>query len=348
MRYTGRDAVREYESADNLRQEPGPEPHWQDSTWLQWWDLERGVGGVHRIGHQYNVDGGPRVINWSNLVTPAGIFKKVTDLPLRAEDKLEHGWGCGDDTCRSEVFDGRHVWTVDDPGTGVSASLTFTDYHDGFLGFPTAGRTASDITAHHIDVSGPVTGTITVPGGTFEVDGMGLRDHGWGHRVLGTMLSHRYVTGCFGPDLSFCAYAIHNGVSDTIETFAWVVRDEEVIFAVDVDILVYAEVDSASTRGGRIVLSLADGEQLSCELTAVAPGLLNEVSGFLNINTLCRATLDDGRVGTGHVETSMNFRYGDRRPERMQHGLIANGFHAIGGESLVGRDDGPFIPKHVL
>lgn len=348
MEFIGRDDVVVYAESDNYRARPDDRPKWQDSTWLQWWDLEQRAGGVHRIGHEYNIDGGPMVANWCNLITPAGIFKRVTYLPLREEDKLPRGWGGGDATCTNEIVDGEHLWTVDVPESGVSARLVFTDWHGPFCGFPSAGRTAEDITAHHIDISGPVTGSITMQGRTFEVTGMGLRDHGWGRRDLGTMLSHRYVTGCFGPDLSFCAYAIHNGTNDRIETFGWSVQGDRVIFATDVDIVAYTEVDSASTRGGHVRLALADGSVLDCELTAVAPGLASVFpSAFTNLNTLCRAEID-GRVGTGHIETSMNFHYGSRAPERMRRGLVRNGFYPGTLAELQADPDGPFVPKQTI
>jgi hypothetical protein len=264
-----------YSDVDNFRVHPGSNPQWQDSTWLQWWDLEANCGGVHRIGHAYNIPGGPSVNAWSNLITPHGIYERVTYLPLRAADTLEKGWGSGGDTSRNDFIDGENVWCINDAEADVVSRLVFKDYHPPFCGFPTQGRTIEDITSHHVDVSGSVTGTITMQGRTYQVNGMGLRDHGWGHRMIGTMLSHRYVTACLAPELLCCAYAIHNGVNDSIETFGWIVKGDTVVFAKDVNILVYAEIDSASTRGGRIVLKLVDGEVLDCELTAVAAGIVN-------------------------------------------------------------------------
>src|SRR5215210_5437792 len=162
MQFVGRPEVRTYEESDYLRFEPGPEPKWQDSTWLQWFDLEHGTGGVHRIGHEYNLEGGPVISAWTDLVTPAGIYKHVTFLPLREEDKLPLGWGSGDDVARNEVIDGEHIWTIDDPESQVSARLAFVDYHGAFCGFPFSGQTIDDITSHHIDISGSITGTITM------------------------------------------------------------------------------------------------------------------------------------------------------------------------------------------
>lgn len=327
MKVIGRDSVIWYDESRCVRQTPGKEGKWQDSTWLHWWDLERRVGGVHRIGHEYNIEGGPKVAAWTNLITPKGVYKHVVYLPLREADKLAKGWGGGDDVCRSEYVNGLHTWTIDDPAAGVSARLALKDYHASFKGFPGSGRTSEDIAPHHIDVGGSITGSITMQGETFVVNGLAERDHGWGHRNLFTMLSHRYAAGVFGPDLVFNAWMIHNGVNNSIEGFGWIVRDgTEVVFAKDFNIIAYTEVDSASTRGGHIHMDLADGSAFDCELTAVAPGLMNFFHNMPNLNTLCRVE-SGGRVGSGMLETSMNFHQGTRAPDILVRGLVNNGFY---------------------
>jgi hypothetical protein len=342
MNFTGRQNVKVYDDSHILRQPPLTGRKWQDSTWLQWWDNTNNVGGVHRIGHEYNGPDGPKVAAWTNLITPKGVFKRVAYLPLREADKLAKGWGGGDDTVRQEYIDGKHAWFINIPESRVSAELHFKDFHGAFRGFPNSGKTSETISAEHIDVAGTVTGKITMGGETFAVNGMGLRDHGWGYRDVNLILSHRYVTGCFGPDLSFCAYCVHNASSDTIETFGWVVKGDTAHFAKKIDMIAYVENDSSTTRGGHIQLTLADGEVLDCELTAVAPGIMCHVHNMFNNNTLCRATCN-GRVGTGMFETSMNFHQGSRVPVKMVGNLLDTGYFpgAAGGRAT--GPDGPYI-----
>ena len=94
MKVIGRDQVVMYDEKHNYRQTPGTVKKWQDSTWLHWWDNDNNVGGVHRIGHEYNYDGEPpRIALWSNLVTPAGIYRHVVGVPLREQDKLRQRLG---------------------------------------------------------------------------------------------------------------------------------------------------------------------------------------------------------------------------------------------------------------
>jgi len=349
MNFIGRDFVKQYTKADFIRQEPRG-PLWQDSAWLNWWDVEGKVGGVHRIGHEYNKpDGSPNMIAaWTNLVTPKGTYRRIRYLPLREADKLPMGWGDGEGITRA-VFDerGDHEWIIDDQEAGISARLHFKDFHGPFRGFPNSGRTNEDIAPDHIDVAGAVTGTITMQGEIFACNGMGSRDHGWGHRNLYTMLSHRYVSGTFGPDFNFAAWAIHNGVNDTVETFGWVTRGDTVIFPKDIDILAYTEIDSASTRGGRITFVLPDEEVITCELVAAAPGLMNYFHNMPNLNTLCVARCN-GREGAGMFESSSNFHQGNRPPGKMLRGLVGDGFFPAVPEGRWNEPGTHFMPRRTL
>ena len=88
MKVIGRDEVVWYNESHRVRQTPGKDRKWQDSNWLHWWDDKNTVGGVHRIGHEYNIDGGPKIALWSNLVTPKGIYRHVVYVPLRESESV--------------------------------------------------------------------------------------------------------------------------------------------------------------------------------------------------------------------------------------------------------------------
>lgn len=326
MKIIGRDKLTMYDEPFKLRQQPTDEPVWQDSAWLNWWDSKNQVGGIFRIGHEYNYPGrGPMVASWIGLITPKGVFKRVVHLPLREADKLANGWGGGDDSFKVEIEDGDHVWTVEDAEHGVSAKLRFHDFHPMFNGFPQSGDTAADIAPAHIDVHGSIKGTITVQGETFQADGMGVRDHGWGHRAYDMMTSHRYVSGTFGPDFGFTSWALHS-LKGSVEIFGWVVRNGEVIFPKDIDIVAYTEIDSVSVRGGHVKFVLATDEVIEIELIAEAPGLMNYFHNMPNNNTCCKAVCN-GREGAGMLESSMNYYRGNTPPDKMQRGLVHNGFY---------------------
>ena len=239
-----------------------------------------------------------------------------------------------------------HLWTINDPEFGVSARLRMRDFHDAFRGFPGGGKTHDDITSDHIDVAGSISGTITMRGDTFQADGMGVRDHGWGHRNLHTMRSHRYISGTFGPDFSFVSWAIHS-THDSIEIFGWVMKGDTAIFPKDIDIVVYAEIDSCSTRGARIRYVLPDDEVIEAELIAEAPGMQHFFHNLANNNTSCVVKCN-GRVGSGMVETSMNYHEGRRAPTKLQRAIAGSGFFPALPAEDWNKPGTHFLPKRTL
>jgi len=54
MKATTRPDLKEHGPEANIRQKPGPSPHWQDSVVLAWWEPSLSIGGFHRLGYQPN------------------------------------------------------------------------------------------------------------------------------------------------------------------------------------------------------------------------------------------------------------------------------------------------------
>lgn len=306
-----------------VRQAPGPEPIWQDSVVLVWWDLAQGVGGMHRIGHEPNAPGGGKIALWNTLWSPQGIYKKTAYQPLREADRLANGgFGGGDDTCRSEYLEGRHVWTIQDGE--VSARLVHVDTGPNVDCYPKNNRLADDFAAAHLDIPGRVSGWLEVKGRRYELAGLSLRDHGWGVRDWSTVLSHRWVAGSAGPELSFVALSWHSS-DDQLASFGWVVRGDRITFARQLDILTYVEIDAASNRGGRLRFTLTTGEVLDIECEPLARGAASYHHDVCCIDVMCRFRCG-GISGFCDFETTANLQHGSRRPGRMVGTVIDSGF----------------------
>src|SRR5919197_875284 len=95
---------------------------------------------------------------------------------------------------------------------------------------PDAGTLVDDFASSHYETSGRVTGTVVLGGVTYEVDGLGHRDHSWGTRRWDTLLNHRWVPGTFGPDLSFGSIAWHR--VDCVDAFCEVLHQGRIGFCV--------------------------------------------------------------------------------------------------------------------
>jgi hypothetical protein len=322
MEVIGGGSVHVYEPKDLGSHAPGPDPIWQESVVLLWWDLKQSIGGFYRIGHELKWPDGPKIALWSCTFTPEGTFKKTTYLPLRREDQSPTSFGSGDGTHRYD-FDGDCVWTIADEN--ISAKLRVHDFHASIDCYPKHGA-ISEFAPHHMEVAGSVTGTLTVKGKTYNVDALGFRDQGWGNRAWDTLLSHRWLAGVVSKDFSFCLLAWHT-VDDSMAKFGWVVRGDTVTYTKELDIVAYVEPDALCIRGGHAHIVLTTGEVFDLEFEALAPCAVSYHHEIACVDTLTRVTCGD-MVGIANFETTANHMQGKRRPKNLSRGIIENGWHA--------------------
>lgn len=321
MKVVGAGSIEVFKPKDDGTHESGPQELWQEGVLLVWWDVKQSIGGVYRIGHETNHKDGPQIALWSTTFTPAGIYKRTDYLPMRPQDRGVTHFGSGDDTC-SYDYDGDCVWTIRD--TDIAVTLRVHDFHAGIDCYPKSGA-LSKFAPHHMEVAGRVTGKLAVKCKTYEVDGLSFRDHSWGERAWDTVLSHRWLPGVFGPELSFCALSWH-AVDESLVKFGWIVRHDEVIFAKDVDIVSYVECDAASVRGGHLHMTLTTGETFDVEFEAIAPSIMLDLHGMACLETMCRIRSGD-KLGFGNFETTHNIHQGSRRPKKLSRGYAENGWH---------------------
>jgi hypothetical protein len=322
MEIVGGGKVHVYEAVDEGPHASGPQELWQESVVLLWWDLKQGIGGFYRIGHETNHATGPMIALWSSTFSPQGHYKKTTYLPLREEDRLPNGFGSGEGTVRY-TFDGQCVWTIEDED--ISATLRVHDFHSSIDCYPKKGQ-LSEFAPHHMEVAGRVMGPLKIKGVEYQVDALCFRDHGWGERAWHTLLSHRWLAGVFGPQLSFCAISWHS-IDDVLVQFGWIVRDDRIIYAKHLDIVAYVECDAMTTRGGHLRMTLTTGEELDIDFTPVAPSAMSFVHGIACVDTLSRITCGD-KVGIANFETTHNGQGGKRKPAKLSRGFIENGWHS--------------------
>jgi hypothetical protein len=289
-----------YEDRDELPHDPGSDPAWQESVFLHWYDPKVGVGGVHRIGHE--VSAGLTAV-WCGVVSRDGVrFRRNQVVSYRPEDRLPDGFAAGPG--QRMTFDPQPRLSVREEGCELD--LLVSDLYPRTDFFPKDSSVTTEFAAHHFEASSRITGTAVLGGTTYEIDGFGHRDHSWGVRRWDTLLSHRWVSGTFGPALSFGSIAWH-AIDGTLLTVGYLVRDGEVSYA-DVDIVVHMESDALTHRGGEITWRTADGESLTLTPQAV-DGVLSMHRGVACVDALCEVEYD-GMIGACDFEISTNPRGG--------------------------------------
>jgi hypothetical protein len=296
----------EHGAASEERQRPTDEEWWQESSFLTWHDRDAGIGGIFRIGHEPNHAGGIAAL-WFGVLTHEGTrFRRNTTNRLEAGDVEGSGLGALGGSYQIGWDSDRMRYRADD--AGCRAELEVVDFHPRVDFFPSAAGTLTDeFASSHFEASGAVTGTVELDGRTYEIDGLCHRDRSWGLRRWDTLLNHRWVPGTIGPELSFGSISWH-GIDGSLRRFGYLMRDGQVIHAADVDLVVEIEADGTTTRGGRAIWRLPDGDTLEIECRPF-DGVVFEHHGVADVDNLCQIEVD-GKPGFCDFEISTNPRAG--------------------------------------
>jgi hypothetical protein len=299
--------VQHDESSEGRQQVDPNEDWWQDSVFVAWHAHSSGIGGVFRIGHEPNFEGG-RATLWFGIVTTDGTrYRRVASPSLSSSDLLEGGFGAGDGHYQ-QYYDGCMRYRADDED--LHLELEVQDFYPRTDFFPPgAGTVSEDFASAHYECSGRILGSVRLGGIDYEVDGLCHRDHSWGVRHWDTLLNHRWMPGTFGPNLSFGSIG-WNGVDGSLRQFGYVVRGGEIIVADEVDIAVTMELDGLSYRHGSCTWTLPDGDRLVIDASPY-DATLSENHNVAVIDGICELE-QDGQIGFCDLEASTNPRAGTR------------------------------------
>ena len=171
---------------DDGNHEPGPEPHWQESSLVAFADPARKVAGFHRIGIHPN-RASASIYSWTMIDGRIVSCAKRTGLALPdgpvTATRL-HG-------IRYDTPDPLRTCRIRVDRDGTATDVLFESY-TGPVAMNMDGKGAS-IGKGHYDSLGRVTGTITAGGTVHSFDGVGFLDHSWGARDGASILAHRWI-----------------------------------------------------------------------------------------------------------------------------------------------------------
>lgn len=295
-----------FSEADDRPHAPGTDPLWQESSLFVWHDLEQGVAGFWRLGHE---PAAGAVNSCFGVFTRDGLrFRSnVTGARLAPGDRGEAHMAWGPHL--KVLWDGGAAITVD--FADCEARLRFADFHPRFDYHaivapeqPLAGVSS------HFEVSGRVTGSLRLGEREFAVDALGYRDRSWGRRDWSQIRGTRWWPCVFGPDLT--THVIHLVRAGRVLKVGYVWRDGRTIPIVDSDVIVTLESDALTPRRGEGLFQLANGETLrvACDR---ADGIVMHVRGYTAVETIGTATLA-GRRGLSNLEVCSNAGGGSALP----------------------------------
>jgi hypothetical protein len=277
---------------------------WQEGVAVPWHDGNAGIGGYLRIGHEPNCDGGVAALGFGIVTREGARYRRNATSALTEADRLDNGFGACDGRYRAQYDGGMTIRVVDDD---CRLELELEDFYPRMDFFGAAAGDVRKVAPHHFETSGRIRGTAELASTRFEVDGLFHRDHSWGIRHWDSFLTHRWVVGTVGPELSFGLVTWH-ALDGALRRFGYVVRDGEALAATDVDIAVHMEPDGATYRGGTATWLLPTGDPLilNCQ---VLDAIVIERHGLNWVDAICELE-HAGHAGFCCLEASTNPRAG--------------------------------------
>lgn len=300
---------------DDFTHPPGPEQHFNESVYFNFFDREKQLGGFLRIGNRVN-EGYAEVTVL--LFQPDGSALFNFKRPSISSNE---GWDAGG--LRVEVvepgerlrtrYEGSVVY-LRDPTAMSDPSRAFKEnphrhllidlVHQavgpmyGHVAQP--GETENEFARAHYEQHMRVFGTVHLEGeAPCQLRGHGLRDHSWGPRYWQSTPDYRWLTGNFGDDLGMVVSIVGNRKGGVFH------RGEELVRITDVDLESEYEPGTNYHRALHATITLEDGTVHRVEGTVrgFIP-LRNRRTGHLTHigEGMTEYLLDGHRVGFGLSE----------------------------------------------
>ena len=244
-------------SASDERRHPVEDPseHWSDSLYFNAWDPASGTFLLTRMAVLANQRSANALfLAWLDGNPSYGYYRQLDHLP-------DGDW---DDTIiegmRYRMDAALKTWTLTLDDGDDTAELRWDgfsgvfDYADNPRPLPRA------IAWGHYEQTGTVTGPLRLGGRDIAFDGVGQRDHSWGHRDWAGVREWHWITGFFGTERSFNLF--HAVAADGTVTTNGFVHDKGRDFPIVSAARKTREEDDRSPRRYEILLSLTDGRTI--------------------------------------------------------------------------------------
>ena len=215
-------------TADDLRHVPGPEENYSESKWFSFYDETNDIWVSSRMGLEPNKKKANRWLVAAVQGTIA-INDLVGDIALPDENwdniaagGLEYG-----------TLKPMSEYTIKLSQENIAADIKWEaltpifDSRDCYAPLPPS------LAAEHYEQSGKVSGSMTVSGKHYSIEGTGHRDHSWGVRHWEGFRSWVAFMGHFGADYFFHLEEFHEQTTG-LTWHGFIYRDGENIPVKDV------------------------------------------------------------------------------------------------------------------
>jgi len=270
-------------ASDDYLHPLGPESNFNESMYFNFFDRAQRIGGFVRMGNRAN-EGYAEMTTC--LYLPDGrVLFQYKRPPIQNNDAFDAGGMrftvIEPAQALQTVYEGSVV-DLKEPREMAEPSAAFhsnprkqvrLDLRHEAVG-PMYGHASEgpvvdpekEFARAHYEQHMHATGTLTIEDETYQIDGLGLRDHSWGPRFWQAIDSYRWLTCNFGPDFGFMGSIVwqdpgHNSVRQG----GVVVRDGALTNVKQIEIETHFAENGLYHEAFTARLSLETGETLTVE-----------------------------------------------------------------------------------
>lgn len=186
-------------AADEELHTPGAAPHWQESFYFNWVDVEREALGFARLGYRFAQRQADAVVVTMRDGRREFVYGAV-DVPIQGDPLALR--------CADGLTVGRLTFRMTEPLQHWELTLAG---RDGLNLAWTAsapafdfGHNGSEVIAHrHFEHPGVIAGRSVIRGHEHRITGFGTRDKSWGPRDWAGISGWDWISAQFGNELAF-------------------------------------------------------------------------------------------------------------------------------------------------
>lgn len=189
---------------DEGRHPAGAGNLWNESYYFNFYDSQTQIGGFTRIGLQENIK---KSNVWCLLLKDGkpAYSHFILELPHTGTG-MDQGVTVGGLTYR--VLEPLKRFKIEYKDRDTQLDLTWEAVHPVKEIGEKKGELPQNIASAHYEQGGIVTGTVTIKGRSYPIQGFGMRDHSWGIRDWEGVKNWMALWPIFGKDLLITAIRI--------------------------------------------------------------------------------------------------------------------------------------------
>jgi len=189
---------------DEGRHPAGEGELWNESYYFNFYDKHTRIGGFTRIGLQENIN---KSNVWCLLIKDKHpVYNRFILELLHTQAGMNQGVTVGGLTYK--MVEPLKQFQIQFNDRNTQLDLTWKAVHPVKEIGGGSGELPDNIASGHYEQAGIVTGTITLKGESYSLEGFGMRDHSWGIRDWEGVKNWMAIWPIFGKDLVIAAIRV--------------------------------------------------------------------------------------------------------------------------------------------